>query len=36
VGVFIWKLLDGKHALEDIVQKLRENAEDVSEEAESP
>ena len=32
-GVFIWKHLDGKHGLKDIVEKLRENAEDVPEEA---
>ena len=35
VGVFIWKRLDGKHAIEDIVKELRENAEDVPEEAEA-
>jgi SynChlorMet cassette protein ScmD len=35
VGVFIWKLLDGKHALKDIVRELHENAEDVPEEVET-
>jgi SynChlorMet cassette protein ScmD len=35
VGVFIWKRLDGKHAIEDIVKNLRENTEDVPQEAES-
>jgi len=34
VGVFIWNRLDGKHAIKDIVKELRENAEDVPEEAE--
>lgn len=34
VGVFVWKRLDGKHAIEDIVKELRENAEDVPQEAE--
>jgi SynChlorMet cassette protein ScmD len=28
-GVFIWKLLDGKHGVEDIVKRLRDEAEDV-------
>jgi SynChlorMet cassette protein ScmD len=32
-GVFIWKQLDGKHATDDIVRKLREDADDVPEEA---
>lgn len=33
-GVFIWKLLDGKHGLEDIVGRLRDEAEDVPGDAE--
>jgi SynChlorMet cassette protein ScmD len=32
-GVFIWKLLDGKHGTEDIIKKLRDEAEDVPEDA---
>ncbi len=32
-GVFIWKLLDGKHNTDDIVSRLREEADDVPEEA---
>jgi SynChlorMet cassette protein ScmD len=32
-GVFIWKHLDGKHGTEDIVKKLRDEAEDVPEDA---
>ena len=32
-GVFIWKLLDGNHSEKDIVEKLREEAEDVPDEA---
>ncbi len=32
-GVFIWKHLDGKHAMEDIINKLRDEAEDVPEDA---
>ena len=32
-GVFIWKLLDGKHNTDDIVSRLREEAEDVPEDA---
>lgn len=35
VGVFVWKRLDGKHTLEDIIKELRENAERVPEEAET-
>jgi len=34
VSVFIWKRMDGRHRLEDILKELRENAEDVPEEAE--
>lgn len=34
VGVFIWKLLDGSHTMEDILKKLRENCENVPEEIE--
>ena len=33
VGVFVWKKLDGKHTVDDIVVELRENCEDVPEEA---
>jgi SynChlorMet cassette protein ScmD len=29
VSVFIWKRLDGKHTVEDIMKDLRENCEDV-------
>ncbi len=32
-GVFVWKLLDGKHNTDDIVSKLREEADDVPENA---
>jgi SynChlorMet cassette protein ScmD len=32
-GVFIWKLLDGKHDADAIVSKLREEADDVPEDA---
>jgi len=32
-GVFIWKHLDGKHGTEDIINKLRDEAEDVPEDA---
>jgi SynChlorMet cassette protein ScmD len=32
-GVFIWKLLDGKHAPEEIVDRLKEEADDVPPEA---
>ena len=32
-GVFIWKLLDGRHSIEEIVQKLRGEAEGVPETA---
>jgi SynChlorMet cassette protein ScmD len=32
-GVFIWKLLDGKHGVEDIVKGLRDEADDVPEQA---
>jgi len=35
VSVFIWKLLDGSHTVSDILKKLRENCEDVPEEAEA-
>ena len=34
VGVLIWKQLDGKHDIRDIVRVVRENCEDVSEEVE--
>jgi SynChlorMet cassette protein ScmD len=29
VGVFIWKLLDGTHSLDDILSKLRDHCENV-------
>jgi SynChlorMet cassette protein ScmD len=32
-GVFVWKLLDGKHCVDDIVKRLRAEAEDVPEDA---
>ena len=32
-GVFIWKLLDGRHDTEAIVNRLREEADDVPEDA---
>jgi len=32
-GVFIWKLLDGKHGVEDIVKNLHDEADDVPAEA---
>ena len=34
VSVFIWKCLDGKHAIQDILNKLQENCEEVPENAE--
>jgi len=34
IGVFIWKHLDGRHTVEDILRKLREKAEDMPDEAE--
>lgn len=34
VSVFIWKRLDGKHTLEDILKDLRENCENVPDDAE--
>jgi SynChlorMet cassette protein ScmD len=33
VGVFIWKLLDGKHSIPDILDKMQENVESVPPEA---
>ncbi len=33
IGVFIWKRLDGKHTIEDIVVELQNNCEDVPVEA---
>ena len=32
-GVFIWKLLDGKHGADDIAVKLREEADEVPDDA---
>ncbi len=34
VGVFVWKRLDGKHDISDILKELNENCEDVPPEAE--
>ncbi len=34
VSVFIWKRLDGKHTIQDIVKELREDCEDMPENAE--
>lgn len=34
VGVFVWKRLDGKHDINDILKELNENCEDVPPEAE--
>ena len=33
VSAFIWKRLDGQHTIEDILKELRENCENVPEEA---
>jgi SynChlorMet cassette protein ScmD len=33
VGVFIWKLLDGKHSIPDILARMQESVEDVPSEA---
>ncbi|MCM1567442.1 MAG: SynChlorMet cassette protein ScmD [Dehalobacter sp.] len=33
VGVFVWKLLDGKHSIEDIINELRKNCNDLPEQA---
>ena len=33
-NAFVWKLLDGSHAEEDVLRKLRESYEDVPEEVE--
>jgi SynChlorMet cassette protein ScmD len=35
VGVFVWKLLDGEHAVVDIVREIHGGMEDVSPEAHS-
>ena len=35
LGVFIWKRLDGKHTVEDILKELKEECEDVLPEAQS-
>jgi len=32
-GVFVWKLFDGKHGVDDIVKRLQAEAEDVPEDA---
>ena len=34
VSVFIWKYLDGKHTIQDVMAKLRENCDEVPEDAE--
>ena len=34
VSVYIWKRLDGKHTVQDILKELRESCEDVPENAE--
>ena len=34
VSVFIWKRLDGKHTIKDIMAELHENCEDMPEDAE--
>ncbi len=33
LGVFIWKLLDGKHSIPDILARMQESVEDVPPEA---
>lgn len=35
VGVFVWKLLDGEHALVDILREMQANMEDVSPDTDS-
>ncbi len=35
VGVFIWKRLDGRHAIEDIQKELRQNCEEMPRAAET-
>jgi len=35
VSVFIWKLLDGKHTTRDIMSELRENCDDMPDDAEN-
>jgi SynChlorMet cassette protein ScmD len=34
ISVFIWKRLDGKHTIQDILRELRENCEDMPENVE--
>ena len=34
ISVFVWNHLDGKHSIKDIVDKIRENFEDVPEKVE--
>ena len=34
VSIFVWKCLDGKHTLADIMAELRENCDDMPEDAE--
>jgi SynChlorMet cassette protein ScmD len=33
VGVFVWKLLDGKHSIDDIINELRRTCNDLPEQA---
>ncbi len=35
VSVFVWKHLDGKHTVQEITNELRENCEDVPDDAEA-
>lgn len=35
VGVLIWKKLDGKHTVEDIIKEIKEKFQDVEEDVES-
>lgn len=34
VSAFIWNILDGKHTIQDIIAEVRENCEDVPDDAE--
>lgn len=33
IGVFVWKRLDGRHTIQDILSELRENCQDIPDEA---
>ena len=35
IGVLVWKCLDGKHTIQEILNEMRENCEHVPEEAET-